>query len=120
MFCKNCGAELPDGAIFCAACGESLQGGSPQRAKEASAVSGTVEAAVPATSGGKSSAGKAVAIVVAILVAIALLLTQFHICDYCGQPFFGKSYRAYGYDFLCTDCGSRNAPFVVENDFLTI
>ncbi|WP_289636167.1 zinc ribbon domain-containing protein [uncultured Adlercreutzia sp.] len=118
MFCKQCGTQLPDGSRFCAACGEDLGVTSAQPAASASA--GSVTVATMGAPEKKGSAAKTIVIVAAILVAIALVFTQFHVCDYCGAPFFGKSYRAYGYDFLCTDCGSRNAPFVVENDFLTI
>ena len=120
MFCKTCGTELPDGAALCAACGEDLGGMSAQPAGVAAMSVGSTAGATMGAPEKKGSAAKTIAIVAAILMAIALVFTQFHVCDYCGAPFFGKSYRAYGYDFLCTDCGYRNAPFVVENDFLTI
>ena len=118
MFCKTCGTELPDGAAFCAACGEKLQGGIGCSGEGAPAALEAVDGT--AKGKGDGSAMKVALVGVAIMGLIILALTQFHVCDYCGASFFGKSYRAYGYDFLCADCGSRNAPFVVENDFLTI
>ena len=34
MFCKKCGAEIPDGSGFCPKCGENLNGGSASKPKE--------------------------------------------------------------------------------------
>ena len=116
MLCKNCGTELFEGATFCAACGERACDSSAQ-VEATSAAPGAV-GMVASKKGEEGSAMKVALIAVAIIGLIILLLMQCHVCDYCEAPFFGKSYRAQGYDFLCPDCGSRNAPFVVENDLL--
>lgn len=118
MFCKTCGTELPEGVVLCPACGGEVRDDCSVQTKSAPVALGTAEAV--AVEEEEKAAAKVAIAAVAIIGLIILVLMQFHECSYCGATFFGKSYRAQGYDFLCPDCGSRNAPFVVENDFLAL
>lgn len=105
MFCKTCGTELPDGAAFCAACGEDLGGMSAQPAGVAAMSVGSTAGATMGAPEKKGSAAKTIAIVAAILVAIALVFTQFHVCEFCGESFFGPGYDNAEYDVhICNDC----------------
>lgn len=77
MNCPNCGAELPEGSTWCAACGTALGDAQPQASVNDQLFSQTpvtpVEAAVPAK---KSSTG-IIAAIVAVLVIVAAAAVVF-------------------------------------------
>ena len=104
MFCKQCGTQLPDGSRFCAACGEDL-GGSAGSVGVA-AVLGNSEAAAKEAERAETKSTMKVAIVgVVIIGLIILVLTQFQVCEFCGESFFGPGYNNAEYDVhICNDC----------------
>lgn len=101
MFCKTCGAELPEGAHFCGACGEDMR---------ADGAVDAAQAAASAVGEGKISSSAKVVIVALALIAVAIfLLMQFRTCDFCGETYFGPGgYSNVEYDVqICNDCAEN-------------
>ena len=91
MFCKQCGTQLPDGSRFCAACGEDL-GGSAGSVGVAAVLGNSEVAAKEAERAETKSTMKVAIIAVVIIGLIILSLTQFHVCDFCEETFWGPGY----------------------------
>lgn len=104
MFCKTCGAELPEGARFCGACGEDMGAGTS---------SGVVDARQPdASVAGEatmSSSAKVAITVAAAIAVVVFLLMQFRTCDFCGETYFGPGgYSNAEHDVqICNDCAEN-------------
>lgn len=88
--CPHCGKDLDqarrDDKDFCMACGV----GYPPPIIESASTKGVK---VPSI---------AIALVIVVLAFIAL--TNVHVCESCGDVFFGKSYANYYYGTMCLDC----------------
>ena len=64
MFCSKCGAQLPDNAAFCTACGTAVENGQP-------AVGGGAPQPLPPK---KSKKGLIIGIIVAVVVVVAIVV----------------------------------------------
>ena len=116
MFCKTCGAELPEGARFCGTCGEDLhevelQGRPllPSGATVAAASSASADQLQAAEDREAKTIMKIGLVGVAVLGLLVLALLWPHKCDFCGETYFGPggSINA-GYDVqICNDCAEN-------------
>ena len=111
MFCKNCGANLPDGSKFCAGCGSTVDGATP--VKSAKPVSNgvccpncnsrnlqaTVETNVN-VSGGKGYSSAKGCIGFLLLGPLGIL------CGSCGQKQGTVTTTNKNY-YVCGDCGNK-------------
>lgn len=111
MFCKNCGAELAEGAAFCTNCGARLDApanpyGSAQPA--AAYPPPAAPAAYPVNAPKKSSRKWLIPVIIGLVVAVAVILALVlkKTCALCGKTFWfgGKSYFG---QTICGDCADK-------------
>lgn len=113
MFCSNCGARISDESSFCPQCGSNIVPNAtaptqPMQQVPQQFPQQPVYAAPPQqTYVVKEKGGgclKAVAIVLAIVIAlVALLAFTLHKCDNCGDYFLGEGHSFFGAR-ICDDC----------------
>lgn len=121
MFCKNCGAELADGAAFCTNCGARLEApANPYPDAQPNPYSGApantyaaypppaAPAAYPANTPKKSSRKWLIPVIIGIVVAavVILVLVLKKTCPVCGKTFWfgGKTYFG---QTICGDCADK-------------
>lgn len=130
MFCRRCGSELPDDAVFCRKCGERLMASDDmKRCKRCGALlteenpefcfecgfeqgsnADENQADAEISSSGKRSKASPGTIVfgIAAVIVVLFIVLNIHVCDWCHKAYFGPGYDiVYSDDVVCDDCALK-------------